>query len=185
MPSHPDDDQLGFVLGLVFAVVAMTIALVIAAALHRPRAAVPAVPASAALPVMAAPAPVVPSSAAVPSPAQSAQAASDAASITVEYGVVKFYFASGKAELAPGAGAALVDLVRAARSGQKVVIAGFHDPRGNAAANAELARKRALAVRDALKAAGVADSRISLQQPAQMAGAGSDAEARRVEITLQ
>lgn len=175
MPSHPDDEQLGLVLGLVFALVAMAIALVIAAALHRPRAAMPA----------AVSAPAVPSSAAVPSPAQSAQAASDAASITVEYGVVKFYFASGKAELAPGAGAVLVDLVRAARNGQQVVIAGFHDSKGSSAANAELARKRALAVRDALKAAGVADSRIRLQQPAQTAGAGSDAEARRVEITLQ
>lgn len=175
MPSHPDDEQLGLVLGLVFALIAMAIALVIAAALHRPRAAMPA----------AVSAPAVPSSAAVPSPAQSAQAASDAASITVEYGVVKFYFASGKAELAPGAGAVLVDLVRAARNGQQVVIAGFHDSKGSSAANAELARKRALAVRDALKAAGVADSRIRLQQPAQTAGAGSDAEARRVEITLQ
>lgn len=190
MPSHPDDEQLGLVLGLVFALVAMAIALVIAAALHRPRAAMPAAPApapaaaGAALPA-AVSAPAVPSGAAVPSPAQSAQAASDAASITVEYGVVKFYFASGKAELAPGAGAVLVDLVRAARNGQQVVIAGFHDSKGSSAANAELARKRALAVRDALKAAGVADSRIRLQQPAQTAGAGSDAEARRVEITLQ
>jgi len=177
MSSQSDDEQLGLVFGLVFAIVAVVIALVIAVALHRPGA--------ATLPLMPAPAPADPSGAAVPSPAQSAQAASDAASITVEYGVVKFYFASGKAELAPGAGEALVDVVRAAKGGKTVVIAGFHDSKGNAALNAALARERALAVRDALRAAGVADSRISLQKPEQMAGSGSAAEARRVEITLR
>ena len=187
MASQSDDEQLGLVLGLVFAIVAGVIALAIAAALLRTGAGQPA-PATgvAALPVTAAPAPTAPASAAVvPSPAQSAQAASDAASITVEYGVVKFYFASGKAELAPGAGEALVDVVRAARNGQKVLIAGFHDSKGNAATNAELAHKRALAVHDALREAGVPESRITLQKPEQMAGSGSDAEARRVEITLQ
>ena len=177
MSSQSDDEQLGLVFGLVFAIVAVVIALVIAAALHRPGA--------ATLPLMPASAPADPSGAAAPSPAQAAQAASDAASITVEYGVVKFYFASGKAELAPGAGEALVDVVRAAKGGKTVVIAGFHDSKGNAALNAALARERALAVRDALKAAGVADSRISLQKPEQMAGSGSAAEARRVEITLR
>lgn len=179
MSSPSDDDQLGLVLGLVFALVALVIALVMGVALQRRGApALPAMPSATALPVVAAPAPAE-------VPALSAQAVSDAASITVEYGVVKFYFASGKADLAPGASAALVDVVRAARTGKKVVIAGFHDPKGNAAVNAELARQRALAVRDALKAAGVADSQISLQKPEQMAGSGSDAEARRVEITLQ
>jgi outer membrane protein OmpA-like peptidoglycan-associated protein len=187
MSSSSDDEQLGLVLGLVFALVALVIALVIGAALQRRdtpalTAQTPA-PAAAAVPVMAAPMPAAPAPAAPPAP--SAQAMSDAASITVEYGVVKFYFASGKADLAPGAGAALVDVVRAAGTGKKVVIAGFHDPKGNAAVNAELARQRALAVRDALKAAGVADSQITLQKPEQMAGSGSDAEARRVEIRLQ
>ncbi|MGC1174899.1 OmpA family protein [Polaromonas sp.] len=186
MASQSDDEQLGLVLGLVFAVVAGVIALAIAAALLRAGSG-RAAPAAdvAALPVTAVTAPMAPASAAVPSPAQSALAASDAASITVEYGVVKFYFASGKAELAPGAGDAMIDVVRAARNGQKVLIAGFHDSRGNAAANAELARKRALAVYDVLKEAGVPENRITLQKPEQMAGSGSDAEARRVEITLQ
>lgn len=187
MSSSSDDDQLGLVLGLVFALIAFVIAVVIGAALQRrdtpALSALTTPPAAAELPVVAAPMPVAPAPAALPAP--SAQAVSDAASITVEYGVVKFYFASGKTDLAPGAGAALVDVVRAARTGKKVVIAGFHDPKGNAAVNAELARQRALAVRDALKAAGVADSQITLQKPEQMAGSGSDAEARRVEIRLQ
>lgn len=186
MSSQSDDQPLGLVFGLVFAIVAVVIALVIAAALHRPGAVAPATLTRVATRLlMPAPALADPSGAAAPSPAQSAQAASDAASITVEYGVVKFYFASGKAELAPGAGEALVDVVRAAKGGKTVVIAGFHDSKGNAALNAALARERALAVRDVLKAAGVADSRISLQKPEQMAGSGSAAEARRVEITLR
>ncbi|MDI1269682.1 MAG: OmpA family protein [Polaromonas sp.] len=187
MSSPSDDEQLGLVLGLVFALVALVITLVIGAALQRRDTpalpALTALPGAAALPVVAAPVPAAPAPAEVPAP--SAQAVSDAASITVEYGVVKFYFSSGKADLAPGAGAALVDVVRAAGTGKKVVIAGFHDPKGNAAANAALARQRALAVRDALKAAGVKDSQITLQKPEQVVGSGSDAEARRVEITLQ
>ncbi|MDI1274328.1 OmpA family protein [Polaromonas sp.] len=186
MPSSSDDEQLGLVLGLVFAIVALVIALVMSLALQRRGTPpLPAPAGAAGLPVLAAP--VAPAAAplAPAAPALSARDVSDAASITVEYGVVKFYFASGKADLAPGAGAALVDVVRAAKTGKKVVIAGFHDPKGNAAANAELARQRALAVRDSLRAAGVADSQITLQKPEQVPGTGSDAEARRVEITLQ
>lgn len=187
MSSSSDEDQLGLVLGLVFALVALVIALVLGAALQRRDApALPALttpPSAAQLPVMTAPMPAVPAPAVPPVP--SPQAVSDAASITVEYGVVKFYFASGKADLAPGAGAALADVVRAARAGKKVVIAGFHDARGNAAVNAELAHRRALAVRDALETAGVADRQITLQKSEEMAGSGSDAEARRVEIRLQ
>ena len=186
MFPQSDDEQLGLIVGLVFSVVAMVLALVIATALQRGGA-----PATEVLqPVSAAAAAVLAAPAAAPAAARvdispSAQATSDAASITVEYGVLKFYFASGQAELAGGAGEALVDVVRAARSGKKVVIAGFHDAKGNAASNAELARQRALAVRDALKAAGVADANITLKKPEQLAGTGSDAEARRVEITLQ
>ncbi len=192
MSSPSDDEQSGLVLGLFFAIVVLVIALVIGVALHRrntpalPPAVVVAGPSELVVPVPAVQVPTAPASAALAGP--SAQAVSDAASVTVEYGVVKFYFASGKADLAVGAGAALVDVVRAAKTGKKVVISGFHDPSGNAAVNAELAQQRALAVRDTLKAAGVADSQITLQKPGQMAeraGAGNDAEARRVEIRLQ
>ncbi len=114
-----------------------------------------------------------------------AQAASDAASVKVEQGVVKFYFASGKADLAAGAAEAMADLVKGAQSGRKLVISGFHDATGDAIRNAELARQRALAVRDALMAAGVDESHIELKKPEQVTGSGSDAEARRVEIKLE
>ena len=114
-----------------------------------------------------------------------ALAASDAASIKVEQGVVKFYFASGKADLAGGASEALLDVAKGAQAGRKVAISGFHDATGNASQNAELARQRALAVRNALMAAGLAESQIELNKPEQITSTGSDAEARRVEISLQ
>jgi K(+)-stimulated pyrophosphate-energized sodium pump len=115
---------------------------------------------------------------------QASQAAADAASVKVEQGVVRFYFASGQAELAAGAADAMTDLVKAAKGGRMLVISGFHDATGDAAKNAALARQRAVAVRDALKAAGVPERQIELKKPEQLAG-GSDAEARRVEISLQ
>ena len=120
-----------------------------------------------------------------PAPASlnAAQAASDAAGIEVEQGVVQFYFASGKADLAVGASDALDAMVQSARSGRTLVITGFHDATGSAAKNAELARQRAQAVRNALKAAGVAEAKMVLKSP--QAVSGSDAQARRVEISLQ
>ena len=113
------------------------------------------------------------------------QAVSDAASVRVENGVVKFYFASGKADLAAGAGEALQDVIKEVKAGRKLVISGFHDATGNADKNAELARQRAVAVRDALKAAGVTEQQIDLKKPEQMTASGSNAEARRVEVSVQ
>ena len=111
-------------------------------------------------------------------------AGSDDASVVVENGVVKFYFASGKSDLAPGAVEALADAIAAGKAGQKLVISGFHDSTGDPAKNAELAKQRALAVRDALKTAGVADSGIELKKPETATGSGNNAEARRVEVVI-
>ena len=60
--------------------------------------------------------------------------------MVVENGVVKFYFASGKSDLAPGAVEALADAIAAGKAGQKLVISGFHDSTGDPAKNAELAK---------------------------------------------
>ncbi len=122
---------------------------------------------------------------AAPDAVSAAQAASDAASVKVESGVIKFYFASAKAGLAAGAGDALQDVIKQAKAGRKLVISGFHDATGDAEKNAELAKQRALAVRDALKSAGVTEQQIDVKKPEQMTTSGSDAEARRVEVTLQ
>ncbi len=123
--------------------------------------------------------------AAVPAAAPAvAAASSDDASVVVENGVVKFYFASGKADLAAGALVALGDAIAAAKSGKRLVLSGFHDATGDPAFNAELAKQRALAVRDALVGAGVAETSLELKKPEQTTGTGNDAEARRVEVMI-
>jgi outer membrane protein OmpA-like peptidoglycan-associated protein len=203
MFSENNDGQQGLALTVVFGLVALVVAAVIGFGVQQGRArlkATPAVASPAVVPGPAAAAPArplpvsppteAPASAAV-SAAATAQAVADAASIEVEQGVVKFYFASGSAALAAGAGDALADMVKAAQAGQpgqsrrKLVISGFHDAVGDPVRNADLARRRALAVRAALKAAGVPDAQIELAKPRQLTGSGSDADARRVEISLQ
>ena len=64
------------------------------------------------------------------------------------------------------------------------VVSRFHDATGDAALNAELAKQRALAVRDALKGLGVAEDKIELKKPEETTATGSNAEARRVEVVL-
>ena len=50
--------------------------------------------------------------------------------------------------------------------------------------NAELAKQRAFAVRDALTGSGVAETSLELKKPEETTGAGSNAEARRVEVVI-
>jgi K(+)-stimulated pyrophosphate-energized sodium pump len=116
--------------------------------------------------------------------APAAMAVADGSSIKIENGVVKFYFASGKADLASGAPQALADIVTGVAGGKKAVISGFHDATGDAAMNAELAKQRAMAVAGALKALGVADDKFELKKPEVTTGSGGNAEARRVEVAL-
>jgi len=116
--------------------------------------------------------------------APAAMPAADGASVKVENGVVKFYFASGKADVAAGGTEALSEIIKAVSGGKKAVLSGFHDATGDPAQNAELAKQRALAVRDLLKASGVAEDKVELKKPEQTKADGPAAEARRVEVTL-
>lgn len=96
------------------------------------------------------------------------------------------YFGVGEATL-PADAAAEIEKVRAALAAApklKVVLSGFHDASGDAAQNATLARRRAQAAREALKAAGVDPARIQLRKPEQTLADGSPQEARRVEMRL-
>jgi len=122
--------------------------------------------------------------AAAPAAAAVAAPVGDDASVVVENGVVKFYFASGKADLAPGALDALADAIRAAKAGKRLTLSGFHDATGDPAFNAELAKQRAIVVRDALVGAGVAENAMELRKPEQTTGTGANAEARRVEVMI-
>jgi K(+)-stimulated pyrophosphate-energized sodium pump len=138
-------------------------------------------PAAASAPA-AAPAVVAP--AATAAVVAAAAPATDAASIKVEGGVVKFYFGSGKAEVAAGAKEALADVAKGVAGGKKAVVSGYHDAAGDPAKNAELAKQRAMGVAEALKAAGVAADKIELKKPESAKVDGPAAEARRVEVTL-
>lgn len=175
-----DDDNHGPILGVVFALVALVLALVIGISIFAKNRSV--VPAATQLAGTSA---VAPGSAGAPASRMTPAANRDAASVVVQNGVVKFYFATGKSALAPGGSEALSQIVQGTADGKRAVVSGFHDSTGSAASNAELARQRAFAVRDALKALGVADNRIELRRPEQTPDGGSNAEARRVEVAVQ
>ena len=172
MSSSDDDSQQRFALGFLFALIALVISAVVGTVVvKRVGASGAAKPAAT---TVASSAPAAPAAAAV----------ADEASVRVENGVVKFYFATAKADLAGGANEALADVVKGVAEGKKAVVSGFHDATGDAALNAELAKQRAFAVRDALIALGVDEARIELNKPEQMQASGTNAQARRVEVVL-
>ncbi len=98
--------------------------------------------------------------------------------------LVKFHFETGKAELPAGAEGQvgmLVEYLKSAPEG-RLGISGFHDKTGDAAANRELAKDRALATRAMLVTAGAPADRLILVRPQETEGGVDDAEARRVEV---
>ena len=108
----------------------------------------------------------------------------EGASIQVTDGVVNFYFASGSADIAPGAAEALALVIQGVESGRQARVSGFHDTTGDRAINEELAKKRAETVRDVLVGLNVPASKVRLEKPAESAGTGNNAQARRVEVRL-
>jgi len=176
--TSQDDEQEGRIVAAVLIAALLAVGLAVGIGIQKSRgtgatAATTAVAAPAADPVSA-PAVAV----------AAAPVAADDASVVIENGVVTFYFASGKADLASGALDALGDAIAAAKGGKRLVLSGFHDATGNPAQNAELAKKRALSVRDALVGAGVAVASLELKKPEEAVGTGNDAEARRVEVMI-
>ena len=171
MSSQDNDQDIRVVAAVLISAILLAVGLALGIGIHKARGGAKAeAPAAAAAPAEA--------------PAAAAAPSADDASVVVEAGVVKFYFASGKADLATGALEALQDAIDAAKGGKKLVISGFHDATGDPAMNAELAKQRALAVRDALVGAGVAEAGLELKKPEQTTGEGSNAEARRVEVVI-
>ena len=190
--STQDDDQQsqGVVWAVLIGVVLLAVSLAIGMGLYRTSRGAATAPAAATTGAPMAPAPVSGSGGGF-SPGVAAAGAgigaavADGPSIKVEDGVVKFYFASGSDELARGAAEALGDVVRGVAAGKKAVISGFHDVTGDPATNEELAKQRALRVRDALTALGIGEDKLDLRKPAVTTADGSNAEARRVEVTLE
>ncbi len=99
------------------------------------------------------------------------------------------YFNVGSATLEGEQAKGLVQLVATmtAQPATKVTISGYHSASGDLASNQELAKNRALNVRDSLTAAGIAAERVVLDKPLQAEAniAGEDPVARRVEVTLK
>lgn len=162
--SSDDDSQQRFALGFLLILITLVVATVVGAVVVK-RGPGAASKAPQAVVVQAAP-------------------IEEVASVRVENGMVLFFFANAKAELATGTNEALTEIVKGVADGKKAVVSGFHDASGDAALNEELAKQRALAVRDALLALGVADEKIELKKPELTVGAGEAVLARRVEVVL-
>ena len=157
-----DDDNQNLVLGILFGIIALVIGLVIGLGVYvtgQNRA----------------PAPVAAVVAEEPEIAEVGEA------------LVKFYFESGKAELPAGAEDELAKVVAklAEDPSRLVLLSGYHDETGGAAVNAEAAKARAVAVKDALIAAGRAADKVKMRKPAVTLGGTDPAEARRVEVRVQ
>jgi len=99
----------------------------------------------------------------------------------------RIYFELASDALPADAAAELARIADAARAdpGKVVLISGYHDESGDAAKNAELAKKRAFAVRHALEANGVALNRLVMDKPRVTLGGADAREARRVEMRLR
>ena len=69
----------------------------------------------------------------------------------------------------------------------KASISGYHSASGELAANQQLAKDRAVKVRDAIVAGGIAPARVALDKPLQAEAnlSGEDPAARRVEVTVK
>jgi len=157
-----DDDNQNLVLGILFGIIALVVGLVIGLSVYvtgQNRA----------------PAPVA------------AVVAEEPEIAEVGEPLVKFYFESGKAELPAGAPEELAKVIAKLNEdpSKLVLLSGYHDETGGAAVNAEVAKDRAVAVKDALIAAGLAADKVKMRKPAVTLGGADPAEARRVEVRVQ
>lgn len=175
MSTRSDEDsQQRFALGFLFALIALVILSVVGAVVYN--YGLPQAAASASAPAPATGVAVVTETVVAVIP--------EGASIRVEGDTVNFYFATGSADIAPGAAEALAIVLKGVESGRKAVVSGFHDTTGDPAINEQLAKRRAETVRDVLTGLGVPAEKITLEKPAVTAGSGSNAQARRVEVKL-
>lgn len=186
--SNDEDSQQRFALGFLFAIIALVVFTVVGVAVYKygiARTAPPVAAAAAGPVVVVGGVPVTPG---VPGVTVTTETVSvvipEGASISVANGVVNFYFATGSADLAPGAAEALATVIKGVEGGRRAQVSGFHDTTGDPAINEELAKLRAQTVRDVLIGLGTPAAKVDLQKPAVSTGTGSDAQARRVEVKL-
>ncbi len=135
--------------------------------------------------------PVIVETKAAPAPVVSAPAApampTAAPAVIASAALAKIYFVTGAKDLPADSAKSLEPVIASAKenAAAKVTLSGFHDATGDAVKNEELAKDRAKAVREALKAAGIAEDRIEMKKPEVVTGTGDNAEARRVEVSVK
>ena len=99
------------------------------------------------------------------------------------------YFGVGSSTLEgeQAKGLTLLIATLVSRPAAKAAISGYHSASGELAANQQLAKDRAVKVRDSLVAAGVASNRVLLDKPLQAEAnlSGEDPAARRVEVSVK
>jgi outer membrane protein OmpA-like peptidoglycan-associated protein len=110
-----------------------------------------------------------------------AAVATVASATTVAPGQVRLYFDEDSAAPASDASVQLNDIVAYAKAhqGSRVIVSGYSDPRAAAPANEEMARNRALAIRNVLVGRGVDEMQVD-----QTIG-GSGERGARVEVTVR
>jgi outer membrane protein OmpA-like peptidoglycan-associated protein len=118
---------------------------------------------------------------------QAPAAVASVAAVGTKPPAVKIYFETSKVDIDAKDRDAIATVLTylKANPSAKAVIAGFHDPRGDKAANEELAKNRAKSVRAVLMASGVEEGRFDMRKPQETTGTGDNAEARRVELTVE
>lgn len=180
-----DDSQQRFALGLVFILIGLLLSVVVGVAVYKFGMGGSEPPEGGeATVVQAAPgAATAPAAVSVVTETVTA-VVPEGAGIQVSGGVVNFYFATGSADIAPGAAEALALVIQGVQAGRTALVSGYHDTTGDRAINEALARRRAETVRDVLLGLGVPADKVRLEKPAQTEGSGNDAQARRVEVRL-
>ncbi len=177
--NDQNDDAQNFALMVLAGVVALVIAGVLALAIATTAGQPAKGAATAAMPALAAASAAVAGADAVAAAGAAVPALGDADA--------RIYFELASDALPAEAAAELSRIADAARTdpGKVVLISGYHDESGDAAKNAELAKKRAFTVRHALEANGVARERLVMDKPRVTLGGADAREARRVEMRLR
>jgi cytochrome c oxidase subunit II len=167
--------------GLLAWVIGLAVALALAVALLAGTAAFQSGPKSAASTAVSAPASAAAASAAAAGASFTVPGTAAAAAPLL----ARVLFDTGVSALPADAAKTLAPVIEAATrsAGIRLAVSGFHDKTGDPEKNAELAKERAVAVRDALVAAGVPVDRVELSKPQVTEGGADDTLARRVDIT--